>query len=145
MAGGTGTLSPAQSAEVATFLRPPRAPHPWPTVLTGGRFGLAGSEPVAHTPVAPTVVVEVDADSYDRIGELWADEQGHEEPPFPGRLANELAPFDGTFGLPVMLQLREVDLLPRVELVETDHRLRAEQQNGISEARAQELAATVMH
>jgi hypothetical protein len=29
--------------------------------------------------------------------------------------------------------------------VETDHRLRAEQQNGITEARAQELAATVMH
>jgi hypothetical protein len=89
--------------------------------------------------------IEVDGESYERIGELWADERGREEPPFPGRLANELAPYDGTLGLPVMLQLREVDLLPRVELVETDHRLRGEQQNGISEARAQELAVTVMH
>jgi len=89
--------------------------------------------------------IEVDGDSYDRIGALWADERGREEPPFPGRLANELAPYDGTFGLPVMLQLREVELLPAVELVETDHRLRGEQQNGISEARAQELAAAVMH
>jgi hypothetical protein len=89
--------------------------------------------------------IEVDAGSYDRIGELWADERGREEPPFAGRLANELAPYEGTFGLPVMLQLREVELLPAVELVETDHLLRAEQQNGITEARAQELAATVMH
>jgi len=89
--------------------------------------------------------IEVDGESYDRIGELWADERGLQERPFPGRLANELTPYDGTLGLPVMLQLREVDLLPTVELVETDHRLRGEQQNGITEARAQELATTVMH
>jgi hypothetical protein len=89
--------------------------------------------------------IEVDGASYDRLGELWDDELGREEPAFAGRLANELAPYEGTFGLPVMLQLREVELLPAVELVETDHRLRAEQQNGITEARAQELAATVMH
>jgi hypothetical protein len=89
--------------------------------------------------------IEVDGESYDRLGELWNDERGREEPPFTGRLANELAPYERTFGLPVMLQLREVELLPAVELVETDHRLRAEQQSGITEARAQELAATVMH
>jgi hypothetical protein len=89
--------------------------------------------------------IEVDGASYDRLGELWDDERGREEPPFSGRLANELAPYQGTFGLPVMLQLREVELLPVVELVDTDHRLRAEQQNGITEERAQELAATVMH
>jgi hypothetical protein len=89
--------------------------------------------------------IEVDRDSYDRLGELWDDERGREEPPFPGRLANELAPYEGTFGLPVMLQLREVELLPTVELVDTDHRLRVEQQNGITEERAQELASTVMH
>jgi hypothetical protein len=89
--------------------------------------------------------IEVDGESYDRLGDLWHDEGGREEPPFAGRLANELAPYERTLGLPVMLQLRDVDLLPAVELVDTDHRLRAEQQNGITEERAQELAATVMH
>jgi hypothetical protein len=89
--------------------------------------------------------VEVDVPSYARLGDLWNDERGWEEPPFAGRLANELAPYEGTFGLPVMLQLRDVELLPTVELVETDHPLRAEQQAGISEARAQELSATVSH
>ncbi len=89
--------------------------------------------------------IEVDAESFGRLSELWNDERGQDEPPFTGKLANELAPYDGTVGLPVMVQLREVDLLPTVELVETDHVLRVEQQAGISEARAQELAATVLH
>jgi hypothetical protein len=89
--------------------------------------------------------IEVDGASYDRLGELWDSESGRDEPPFSGRLANELAPYEGTFGLPVMLQLREVELLPTVELVETDHLVRAEQQSGITEARAQELASTVLH
>jgi hypothetical protein len=89
--------------------------------------------------------IEVDAASFDRLGELWGDESGRDEPPFAGRLANELAPYEGTVGLPVMLQLREVERLPSVELVETDHQLRAEQRSGISEARAQELSATVSH
>jgi hypothetical protein len=89
--------------------------------------------------------IEVDRESYDRLGELWDDERGREEPPFAGRLANELAPYEGTFGLPIMLQLREVELLPLVELVDTVHQLRAEQQNGITKTRAHELAAAVIH
>jgi hypothetical protein len=89
--------------------------------------------------------IEVDGESYDRLGELWDDERGRDEPPFVGKLANELAPYESTHGLPVMLQLREVERLPTVELVETDHPLRADQREGISEARAHELAATVAH
>jgi hypothetical protein len=89
--------------------------------------------------------IEVDAQTYDRLAELWDDERGRDEPPFAGRLANELAPYERTVGLPVMLQLREVELLPAVELVETHHPLRAEQRDGISEARAQELAAAALH
>jgi hypothetical protein len=87
--------------------------------------------------------IEVDADSYDRLGELWNDDRGRAEPPFAGRLANELTPYEGTLNLPVMIQLREVELLPTVELVETDHPLRADQRDGISEARAHELASAV--
>jgi hypothetical protein len=89
--------------------------------------------------------IEVDAQSYDRLGELWNDERGQDEPPFAGKLANELAPYEGTVDLPVMIQLREVELLPTVELVETDHPLRADQRTGISEARAHELASAVTH
>jgi hypothetical protein len=89
--------------------------------------------------------IEVDAQSYGRLRELWNNERGQDEPPFPGKLANELAPYEETVDLPVMLQLREVELLPTVELVETGHPLRADQRAGISEARAYELASTVAH
>ena len=68
VAGGTGTLSPAQSAEVATFLRPPRAPHPWPTVIPGGRSGVWGGDPLEVTLVEPTLVVEVLADTAQQHG-----------------------------------------------------------------------------
>ena len=53
--------------------------------------------------------------------ESSGDERGRDEPLFTGRLANELAPYERTVGLPVMLQLREVELLPLVEVVESDH------------------------
>jgi ATP-dependent DNA ligase len=68
VAGGTGMLSPAQSAEVATFLRPPVKPHPWPTVIPGGRSGVWGGEPLEVTLVDPTLVVEVLADSGQQHG-----------------------------------------------------------------------------
>ena len=91
------------------------------------------------------VWIEVGAESYERLGKLWHDERGRDEPPFTGRLANELAPYERTVGLPVMLQLREVELLPLVEVVESDHPLRVEQRTGVSETRAQELAAAALH
>lgn len=91
------------------------------------------------------VWVEVTPQTFARLGDLWHDERGPEEPAFPATLANELAPYEDTLGLPVMVQLREVERLPSAELVETDHLLRDEQSNGITEARAQELAATVLH
>jgi hypothetical protein len=50
-------------AELAPLLTEPAGPHPWPTLIPGGRLGQAGSEPVAHTPVDPAVVVEVEVDT----------------------------------------------------------------------------------
>jgi ATP-dependent DNA ligase len=60
--GRTLPLRPDASAELAELLLEPTEAHPWPVVLPGGRLGLPGAEPVAHTPVAPTVVVEIEAD-----------------------------------------------------------------------------------
>jgi hypothetical protein len=38
------------------------------TVLPGGRIGLPGSNPVEHTPVAPTLVVEIETDTAFEAG-----------------------------------------------------------------------------
>ena len=66
--GRTFPLHREASATIAAMLTQPTGPHPWPTVLPGGRFGLPGSDPVEHTPVAPTLVVEIEADTAFEAG-----------------------------------------------------------------------------
>jgi hypothetical protein len=87
--------------------------------------------------------IEVTRSDFEQLGELWHDTDGWRSTPFGGRLANELTPYEGTEGLPVAIRLREVSLLPLVELGETDHELVRAQRDGISPHRAHELAATV--
>ena len=87
--------------------------------------------------------IEVTRSDFEALGELWHDDEGWRSTPFAGALANELAPYEGTEGLPVAIRLREVSLLPLVELDEADHELVRAQRDGISPHRAHELAATV--
>ena len=87
--------------------------------------------------------VEVSAEDAEALGELWHDEAGEREGPFLGKLANELSPYAFTEGLPVRIRLRDVRLLPLVELDEANHELVRAQRRGISRHRAHELAATV--
>ncbi|TDN65627.1 ATP dependent DNA ligase-like protein [Pseudonocardia autotrophica] len=62
--GRTHRLHRAASAELGALLTPPQGVHPWPTVIPGGRLGLAGAtDDVAHTPVQPSLVVELDIDA----------------------------------------------------------------------------------
>jgi hypothetical protein len=87
--------------------------------------------------------IEVSPDDFEVLDELWPDEDAWRSRPFSGTLANELHPYAFTEGLPVQLRLREVRVLPRVELVETDHELMRAQRNGISVHRAHQLAETL--
>lgn len=87
--------------------------------------------------------IEVSEPDYAALVELWHDEDGWRSLPFAGALANELTPYEGTEGLPVAIRLREVSLLPLVELDEGEHELVRAQRDGISPHRAHELAGTV--
>ncbi len=87
--------------------------------------------------------IEVGREEFEALGSLWNDDEGWRSDPFPGTLANELSPFAATEGLPVRIQLRDVQLLPLVELEDADHDLVEAQQHGISVHRVHELAATV--
>lgn len=89
------------------------------------------------------VWVEVDEDDFRLLGKLWNDAEGFDHPPFPGRLANELLPYSETLGLPVRLRLRDVELLPLVELEDAANPLVADQRNGITDHDAHDLAAVV--
>ena len=87
--------------------------------------------------------VEVSASDAAALGELWHDEEGEQAGPFSGELANELSPYAFTEGLRVRIRLRDVQLLPHVELEDGEHELVRAQRNGISPHRAHQLAATV--
>ena len=87
--------------------------------------------------------VEVSEADAAALGALWDDEEGEQAAPFSGELANELSPYAFTEGLPVRIRLRDVQLLPVVELEDGEHELVRAQRYGISPHRAHQLAATV--
>ncbi len=87
------------------------------------------------------VWVEVDAGEFAVLGELWHDPEGHRHEPVTGTLANELTPYRDTVGLPVGLRLRDVRVLPLVELSAGEHPLVRDQRAGISDHHAHELGA----
>src|SRR5918994_647663 len=88
--------------------------------------------------------IEVSEADAVELGELWNDEQGQWSRSFSGTLANELSPYAFTEGLPVNIRLREVQLLPLVDLEDGEHELVRAQRQGISAHRAHQLAATVV-
>jgi hypothetical protein len=87
--------------------------------------------------------VELDEEQIARLAELWRDPWAAGEPPFRGRLANELAPYVGTEGLPARLRLRDVERLPLIEL-ECAHELAVDAREGIDAAGVQRLAHVVL-
>ena len=88
--------------------------------------------------------IEVSEHDFAALCELWDDEDGWRSEPFPGTLANELSPYAFTEGLPVRIRLRDVQLLPLVDLEDGEHELVRAQRQGISAHRAHQLAATVV-
>jgi len=87
--------------------------------------------------------VEVGGDEFRQLLEHWQDPD--QFAPVKGTVANELAPYVGTEGLPATLSPVSVDTLPSVTLDDAAHPLVADQQAGITADRSDELAATVRH
>jgi hypothetical protein len=87
--------------------------------------------------------IEVSEPDFAALRELWDDDDGWRSDPVAGTLANELSPYAFTEGLSVQIRLREVELLPLVELEDGEHELVRAQRYGISPHRAHQLAATV--
>ena len=86
------------------------------------------------------VWVEVEAEAFERYLDLY-EEDGRNEPPLPGKLANRLEPYPGTsLGSRLLVQLQTPDERPTLILPEGDKsRLAQEQRDGIDTARHHEL------
>ncbi len=87
--------------------------------------------------------IEVSEPDFAALSELWDDVDGWRSDPVAGTLANELSPYAFTEGLSLQIRLRDVELLPLVELEDGAHELVRAQRYGISPHRAHQLAATV--
>jgi hypothetical protein len=83
---------------------------------------------------------------YDEISECW-EQNGREKirGPFKGRLANSLSIYAETLNLKVAILIQQVGTRPLFTVEELEHPLAIEQQTGISENRAQELASLLLH
>jgi hypothetical protein len=101
--------------------------------------------PELETRFAYGAWLQVDERDFRHLLEHWDDPDQGSFDAVDATLANELAPYRDTAGLSARLRPVSADLLPTADLVATDHPLAADQRNGISSARADELAAVVLH
>jgi hypothetical protein len=91
------------------------------------------------------VWLEVEQPDFAELLEHWKDPEQSGFAPTPGRLANEVAPYIATNGLPALLQPIAADLLPVVEVLDSAHPLALDQRDGITAPESDRLAATVLH
>ena len=92
------------------------------------------------------VWVEVAERDYGRIADLWEAPDQHEAPPFAAALANALADYPPTSGLPGTLHLVSASRRPVFRLDPAlDHPLAAEQRDGVYAERVLEWLARQLH
>lgn len=92
------------------------------------------------------VWVSLNAANFARVEELWTNPQRINEPPYFGWLSTELPVYQPTtLNLKTMVHSQAVGARPTVELEPTDHPLAAEQRTGITRARVQAFAESVLH
>ena len=139
----------------------PRAPDPWAAlndedraarsvinsdacVIDGEQFFVRGCIEIPVIGLDTTFVwgawVSVSKPSFDLIEELWEADIRQDRPPFLGWLCNEIWMYPGTYGLKTSVQLLNHGLRPSILLAPIDHPLAAEQRDGISLTRVEEIA-----
>ncbi len=91
------------------------------------------------------VWAQVGLADFFRTNHLWTTPGRETEAAFAGRLDTNLGLFGGTLDLPVQIRTQAVGRRPHFDLAARHHRLALEQRTGITLARAEEIAATLLH
>jgi hypothetical protein len=104
-------------------------------------FHVAGRD----QPINWGVWVEVDREHYRLAHSLWDSPEQHRQPPFPGRVANNLEGYPPTIGLPGSVQLESPGRVPTFVLDDRDHPLVAEQRNGVTESDVLRWLRPIVH
>ncbi len=88
---------------------------------------------------------EVSPKNFVRTNELWTVEGREMEPPFRGWLNSQLPVFGDTYNLEVSVQTQPVGQRPQFIVVDQNHPLAAEQRDGITIERVEEIAVRMLH
>jgi hypothetical protein len=92
------------------------------------------------------VWVSLSPPNFERMTDLWTTPGRENEPPYFGWLATEIPLYQPTtMNLKTNVHTLAVGQRPVIELEPTDHPLAVEQRTGITVARVQEIAETLLH
>jgi len=118
-------------------------------VLEGERFFVRGVLliPVRgeKQPYAWGTWAAVDEADFRRYRALYDDPDAHREPPFAGRIANQLPGYPQTLGLPVTIRLGGGSDRPSLTVDDADHPLAVEQRDGVYLERVLEMLSPTLH
>jgi hypothetical protein len=118
-------------------------------VIDDRAFYLRGRIPVPvlgqAEPFIWGVWAQVGQPDFVRANEMWKTEGREALPPFPGWLNTELPLFGMTLNLELRVLTQRVGRRPHFELADESHPLAIEQQQGISQARVQQIAEAFLH
>ncbi|MFI5734154.1 DUF2199 domain-containing protein [Kribbella sp. NPDC051587] len=118
-------------------------------VIDGEHFFVRGLIELPVIGTADTFVwgvwVSLSQESFQHISDRWFAEGREADPPYFGWLSTELDYSPSTLNLKTNLHSRPVGERPLIELEPTDHPLAVEQRDGITAARAQEIAERLLH
>lgn len=99
-----------------------------------------------EAPVSWGVWADVSEEHFRRANELWDAPDQSREPPFPGKLANQLAGYDGTLDITGSVSLTDPANIPTMRLVSPpDHPFVVEQRTGVPAARLAAWLAPLLH
>ncbi|HEX8657994.1 MAG TPA: DUF2199 domain-containing protein [Hymenobacter sp.] len=84
-------------------------------------------------------------ENFIRTNEVWNDPGREQEPAYFGWLQTSLPGYPETLQLKTLVHTQPVGFIPQVEVVEANHPLATEQQQGITWVRVIELVETLMH
>lgn len=118
-------------------------------VLDGERFFMLGNVdlPVEGSAeiIRYTTWLSVSEQDFDRAADLWTTEGRESEPPYAGALGNVIPGIDGAPGVRVLVHTNPVGERPRVEIVDTEHVLRAYQTEGLAVCQADSLIHAALY
>lgn len=118
-------------------------------VVAGGEFFVRANVELPITDGSGALVfsawVRIEQEVLKTLLDRWEDPERADDPGYPGWLANDLAGYRETIGLPVEIHTDAPGTRARAVPIPSDHRLSVDHWEGIGAERVQALAELLAH